>query len=130
MHVLCIVVLAVLSMAAATSLTALPKGLRNEVLQKHAQGKAKHAATGQPWSAEMDAWVILRHKRDGVPLAQLAREAPAVAEGRKKDAIQSRWKDYLKKLPSLETVLEPPDMEPEAIFMHAAAAQTAASTLR
>ena len=43
-------IVAVLTMAAATSLEALPELLRNELLQMHAQGKVKHDSTGRPWS--------------------------------------------------------------------------------
>ena len=50
-------VVAVLTMAAAASLEALPELLRNELLQKHAQGNVKHDWTGRPWSVAMDAWI-------------------------------------------------------------------------
>ena len=71
-------IVAALTIAAATSLEALPELLRNELLQKHAQGKVKHDWTGRPWSVAMGAWVILRHKRDGASFAVLAGEEAVV----------------------------------------------------
>ena len=61
-------IVAVLTMAAMTSLEALPELLRNELVQMHAQDNVKYDWTGQPWSVAMDAWVITRHKRDGASL--------------------------------------------------------------
>jgi len=49
----------------------------------------------------MDAWVILRHKRDGASFSVLAGEEAAVADRRTKDAINSRWTTRLKNLPSM-----------------------------
>ena len=111
-------VVAVLTMAAATSLEALPDLLRNELLQKHAQGKVKHDSTGRPWSAAMDAWDILRHKHDGASFAVLAGEEASVADRRTKGAINRRWTTHLKILPSIQTVC---DMRPRmrAMRQHA-----------
>ena len=82
-HVLSLIV-AVFTMAATTSLVALPELLRNEQVQMHAQDKVKHDWTGRPWSMATDAWVIARHKRDGASFSVLAGEEPAVADRRSK----------------------------------------------
>jgi len=44
----------------------------------------------------MDAWVILRHKRDGASFSVLAGEEVAVADRRTKGAINNRWTTHLK----------------------------------
>ena len=111
---------------ANASLDALPEDLRTELLKNHARGTQKHDGTGQPWSAEMDAWVILRHKRDGITFKNLAAEGPAVADGRNKAAINSRWTRHLQKLPGIETLLAA--VKPQAVAS-SAAAHKAASTL-
>ena len=107
----------------ASSLATLPTVLRDALQTQHSRGTDKHAA-GVPWSAEMDAWVLVRHIHDGVPLAKLADEGPAIAAGRTVEAIKTRWKRRLANLPGLEALRDAESERPSA-----AAATVKASTL-
>ena len=67
----------------------------------HASGRSKHSAV--PWRPEMDAFVLLRHVRDGISLPKVAEQWPfESATKRSKDAIKWRWKKVLKRLDALD----------------------------
>ena len=48
----------------------LPDALRRSLMAVHASGRSKHSAS--PWRPEMDAFVLLRHVRDGISLPKVA----------------------------------------------------------
>ena len=64
----------------------LPDALRRSLMAVHASGRSKHSAS--PWRPEMDAFVLLRHVRDGISLPKVAEQWPfESATKRGKDAI-------------------------------------------
>ena len=79
----------------------LPGALRRSLMAVHASGRSKHSAV--PWRPEMDAFVLLRHVRDGISLPKVAEQWPfESATKRSKDAIKWRWKKVLKRLDALD----------------------------
>ena len=79
----------------------LPDALRRSLMAVHASGRSKHSAV--PWRPEMDAFVLLRHVRDGISLPKVAEQWPfESATKRSKDAIKWRWKKVLKRLDALD----------------------------
>jgi len=79
----------------------LPDALRRSLMAVHASGRSKHSAS--PWRPEMDAFVLLRHVRDGISLPKVAEQWPfESATKRSKDAIKWRWKKVLKRLDALD----------------------------
>ena len=79
----------------------LPGALRRSLMAVHASGRSKHSAS--PWRPEMDAFVLLRHVRDGISLPKVAEQWPfESATKRSKDAIKWRWKKVLKRLDALD----------------------------
>ena len=76
-------------------LSPLPDALRRSLMAMHSTRPSKHSAT--PWRPEMDAFVLLRHVRDGISLPKVAEQWPfESATKRSKDAIKWRWKKVLK----------------------------------
>ena len=79
----------------------LPGALRRSLMAVHASGRSKHSAS--PWRPEMDAFVLLRHVRDGKSLPKVAEQWPfESATKRGKDAIKWRWTNVLTKLDALD----------------------------
>ena len=91
----------------------LPDALRRSLMAVHASGRSKHSAV--PWRPEMDAFVLLRHVRDGISLPKVAEQWPfESATKRSKDAIKWRWKKVLKRLDALRLICGSCDEREEA----------------
>ena len=100
----CRLVIFIMEATGACQVSVLPEVLRDALQKLHDRGTARHAPGVPPWSAEMDAWVLLRHVRDSVALAQLAKEGRAMDDGRTAEGIKIRWKRHLKDLPGIDTL--------------------------